>query len=132
MVHVRRARRRRDQRHVVEGGHQDAAVERPQVHEAIQVGVDGGRGLAAVARRRGAEPIVGADAQRLHVPRRAEFGDDCLHASHESLSQRDAAVIVLLRQFPAARVRGDKAFFFSTLPACAGPRAPGCARIRPR
>ena len=39
--------RRRQQRHVVERGHQDPAVQRPQVHEGVELLVDRGRGDGA-------------------------------------------------------------------------------------
>ena len=55
--------RRRHQRHVVERRQQDAAVERVQVQEALELGVAGGVRLAAVARRSRRERVLGARAE---------------------------------------------------------------------
>ena len=67
-VHVRLGHGRREQRHVVERREQDAAVERREVHVALELGVDRGRRLAAVPRRRRAEPVLGPAAEPLHDP----------------------------------------------------------------
>ena len=60
---------RRDQRHVVEGSQQHAAIERVQVQVALQLGVGGGVRLGPVAGRLGLEAILGAAAELGHVPR---------------------------------------------------------------
>jgi hypothetical protein len=69
----------RHEGHVVEGGQQDPPVDRPQVHEGVEVVVDGGSSSRTVARRR-AEPVLGASAKLLHRPRKAELVDGGLHA----------------------------------------------------
>ena len=74
-VDVGLGRRRAHQRHVVERREQDAAVERVQVQEALELGVARGRGLAAVARRLRREAVLGAGAEPGHVPRQAGSRD---------------------------------------------------------
>ena len=61
-------RRRRHQRHVVERREEHAAVERVQVHEALELEVARRRGLAPGARALGAEQVLGAAAELRHVP----------------------------------------------------------------
>ena len=55
----RPVRGRRHQCHVVERREQDAPVDRPQVHERVELVVDRSGRLGAVARRR-AEPVLGS------------------------------------------------------------------------
>ena len=67
--------RRRHQRHVVEGRHQDAAVEGEEVEVGVQrrVLVRGDR-LTAVARVRRLGTGIGAAAELRHVPGRVRLG----------------------------------------------------------
>src|SRR5713226_3463223 len=54
--------------HVVEGGKEDAAVERVEVEEAFEFEVGGSGGFAAAARRFRGESILGAGAELDDVP----------------------------------------------------------------
>ena len=97
-VHVGLGRRRAHQRHVVEGRQQDAAVERVEVHVAVELGVARGRGPCAVPRHVGPEEVLGAAAEPGHVPGRAVLVDHRLHALGEALAECDHALEGLVGQ----------------------------------
>src|SRR6202030_3761107 len=69
----------RHERHVVERCEQNAAIERVEMHEALQIKIGRGSGFSAVARRVRTEEILGAAAEARYVPRQARgldrFGD---------------------------------------------------------
>ena len=50
------------------GREQNAAIERIEMHVALQIEIGSGSGFSAVVRRVGAEEIFGAAAQARHVP----------------------------------------------------------------
>ena len=78
---------RRDQRHVVERRHQDAAVQRGQVHVAVELGIDRGGGLGAVSGRRRPEPVLGAAAEPGDVPRQAVLRDHAARRPRRSVAR---------------------------------------------
>ena len=86
-VDVGCGRRRRHERHVVERGHQDPPVHRPEVEEPLELRVGVRPLLGAGPRRVGHEVVLGAGAEPGHVPRHAGSRRTPLTpASHRSAS----------------------------------------------
>src|SRR4051794_11020483 len=79
-IDVRCGRRRTHQRHVVEGRHDDAAVERVEVQVVVELLVDHRLGPTAAARRLRVEVVLGARAELHDAPGRAMALDRRLHA----------------------------------------------------
>lgn len=52
----------RHQRHIVKRGEQNTAIERVEMHVALEIEIGGDSGFSAVARRVGAEKIFGTAA----------------------------------------------------------------------
>ena len=80
---------RGDERHVVEGRHQDAAVHGRQVHVAVKLGIHRSLGITTVARQALAEPVFRAAAQAVDHPGQLIFIDDLLHPIGKADCQRD-------------------------------------------
>ena len=91
-------RRRRHQRHVVERRHEDAAVQRVEVHEPVEIVVHRRRRLAAGARPLGLEAVLGPAAEPGDVPVEAVAADRRLDAVGEPLGQRDHPLERLVRE----------------------------------
>ena len=70
-IHIGFGCRRRHERHVVERGQQDAAVEGIEMNQPVELGVASGSGFAAILRSLGSEEILDAAAEPSDVPRQA-------------------------------------------------------------
>jgi len=80
---------RRHERHIVEGREQNAAIERIEMHEALEIKVGRGSGFCAIARRVRAEEILGAAAEARCVPWQARGVDSVGDAFCKSLRERN-------------------------------------------
>lgn len=92
LVNIRYRCGRSDERHVMKGRQQNAAIEGKEVHIAVEVGVIGGSGFATVAGRRRPEAIFGAAAQLGHMPGQLEFADHFLNAGRPAGRQGNRLV----------------------------------------
>src|ERR1700751_6246732 len=62
---------RRHERHIVEGREQNAAIERVEMHEALQIKIGRGSGFFALARRVRTKKILAAAAPGGYLPRQS-------------------------------------------------------------
>src|SRR5712664_2221233 len=81
----------RHERHVVEGGEEDAAVEGVEVEEALEFEIGGSGGFAAVARRFRSESVFGAGAETDDVPGESGSSNVFGDAIGKALGERDHA-----------------------------------------
>jgi len=79
----------RHQRHVVERGEQNAAIERIEMHVALKIEIGCGSGFSSIARRVGTEKIFGAAAQTRYVPRKVYRLDRVGYTLCKSLRERN-------------------------------------------
>lgn len=76
---------------VMEGRHQDAAVERPKMHVTVEFTVHGSVGFPAVARRRLAEPVFDPEVETLNNLGQVELFDNIEHTGFVTVGQFLAA-----------------------------------------
>lgn len=79
----------RHERHVVERGEEDAAIERVEMHEALELEIGCGCGFSAVARRKRMEEIFCAASETRDAPGEACLSDGGRDSIGEPLGERD-------------------------------------------
>ena len=97
-VDVGLGRRRRHERHVVERRQQDPAVQREEVHVALEREVARGVRLSPVPGSIRAEEVLGTAAEPGDVPRQARLLDARFDAGRPALGERDHPLERLVRQ----------------------------------
>ena len=79
----------RHERHIVEWSEQNTAIERVEMHVALEIEIGGGSGFSAAARRVRTEKIFGAAAQARYVPRKIYHLDRVGYTLCKSLRERN-------------------------------------------
>src|SRR6266576_2870717 len=88
-IHISFGRRRRHERHVVEGRQEDAAVQRVEMDQPVELRVAPRGGLTSAARTVGTEEILDTAAETGDVPGQAVPFDRTCDTSLEPFAERD-------------------------------------------